>query len=85
MGKIGEVYLYKQTGHPVVVSAHTDLLAHLLDLRDLLRVALGDVVAAEDDDVALEEHAYMTSTVQWDGGGGPTNRCSNEGCVSFVL
>ena len=57
----------KQTGHPVVFYAHTDLLAHLLDLCDLIGVALGDVVAAEDDDVALEEHAYMTSTVQWEG------------------
>ena len=41
-----------------------DLFAHLLDLRDLTRVALGNVVAAEDDDVPLEEHEEVVVAVQ---------------------
>ena len=43
-----------------------DLFAHFLDLRDLIRVALGDVVAAEDDDVPLEEHQEVVVAVQED-------------------
>ena len=33
----------------------TDLFAHFLDLSDLFHVALGEVVAAEHDDVSLGE------------------------------
>ena len=45
-----------------LLTAH--LLAHFLDLGDLFLVVLGDVVAAEDDDVPLEEHEQVVVAVQ---------------------
>ena len=52
----------KIRGTSQVLTAH--LFAHFLYLGDLLFVVLGDVVAAEDDDVPLEEHEQVVVAVQ---------------------
>ena len=47
-----------------MLTARAHLFAHFLYLGDLLFVVLGDVVAAEDDDVPLEEHEQVVVAVQ---------------------
>ena len=57
-----ESEIRKIRGTSLALTAH--LFAHFLDLGDLFLVVLGDVVAAEDDDVPLEEHEQVVVAVQ---------------------